>query len=169
MKRFLLLNILIINVLFITAQIKVSGQIVDCETKEPLRYACLGFHDTKIPVFVGESLHYYETPIICTDKNGNFEFEYQDLKNDSVKISYYRYSGENKIMKQFVLPDFLIEVVVSTGGYYYPSDFLLTFYNNAIFVDGVSYTIENGITNIEFCLKKNKEPVEISIDLIRHK
>ena len=175
MKGLLLLSILTFNILFVFAQITVKGRIVDCETKVPLKSAGIGFAvDNEMRSILTNTIH-----DIPTDRNGNFEFEVQKIKNDSVKISYLGYSRGNsdKTKIEAVVPfSFLgngIEIMIYSlygeelfdGNYYsyhyYDDIYTIIFDDSKILVFGSrgnEYIIENGEVNVEVCLQENKEP-----------
>lgn len=175
MKRFLLLSVLAFNVLFAFAQITIKGKIIDCETKEHLKRARVSFVTYFHIIGWGSTVDTrYWIPV---DQYGNFEFEYQRLKNDSAKISYLGYSHEDssKTKIEFFLPS-RYEISIWSedhplrGNGYYDSEtydrvddiFLV----NLNIVDGDGFNIdlttflflEYGEVNVEICLQINKRP-----------
>jgi len=85
MKKFIVINILILSVSFAFAQIDtIKGKVIDCETKEALINVDIIIKVISKDEYIGA----------FTDIDGNFELYYKKGKDSTVTISFRGYFDE---------------------------------------------------------------------------
>ena len=94
MKKILLINILLLSFLFAFAQFKITGKVVDCETKEPIVWAKV-IIKPKVYVF--------------TDIDGNFCIYYTEFPNNIKIISDVYTEKYNKEYTELCFKDTIIK------------------------------------------------------------